>query len=161
MGQNKGLAQRIFNRKDFATITLDLELKNLTAATEILRSEAHPGPRESDTLAIGEAKTIEILEFDEDHIVLGSLVQFGALGHQVVLKVTVFSDDSREKRLFYFESQCKVTYFEKKLQGSENIYLAHLGPRSGDQECWNQLFRLYSEKQEQVNRFLEKVRGTE
>ncbi len=161
MGQNKGLAQRIFNRKDYGTITLDLELKNLTAATEILKSESLSAPKESATLAIGDSKTIEILEFDEERIVLGSTVQFGALGHQVVLKVSVFSEESRAKRLFYFESQCKITYFEKKLQGSQNIYLAHLGPRAGDQDCWNQLFRLYSEKQEEVNRFLGKIKGTE
>lgn len=158
MGQNKGIAQRIFNKKNFATITIDLSLRNLTTATQM---KDYVKNQSTESLSIGSSSALELLEFHEDHIVLGSAVQFGALGHQVVLDVKVFSAQTREKELLHFSSKLKVTYFEKKIQDPDPIYIAHLHPEEGDLANWNRLFELYAEKQELVNEYLSKVKGTE
>lgn len=142
MGQNKGIAQRIFNKKNFGSITIDLILKNVTTTTVT-------------------ASALEILEFQEDHFVLGSATQFGALGHQVILEVKIFSDQTRGKELFNFPSKCKVIFFEKKIQEPAPIFIAHLSPEAGDLVNWRRLVELYAVKQEQANEYIAKIKGTE
>lgn len=142
MGQNKGIAQRIFNKKNFGTITIDLTLQNLTTSTQT-------------------AESLELLEFEDDHIVLGTTVQFGALGHQIILDVAVFVDQTRQKEVLRFQSKCKVTFFEKKVQDPAPIFIAHIAPEAGDLMNWKRLIELYTEKQGQVNEYLGKIKGTE
>lgn len=141
MGQNKGIAQRIFNKKNFGTLMIDLILKNLTSSLSFTSG-------------------LELQEFHEDHLVLGASTQFGALGHQVILGVKIFSDQTREKELFHFESKCKVIYFEKKIQEPTAVFIAHLSPEAGDHANWKRLTELYAEKQVLVNEYLGKIRGT-
>lgn len=160
MGQNKGIAQRIFNRKDFGTITIELAIVNLTAATDMTPAgERTAGLREP--LTIGTSKALELLEFNEDHIVMGSTLRFGSLGHGIRIDVRVFSDQTRSKALMEFSSKCKISFFEEKKQNGGLIYLAHLSPQKGDAENWTRLYALYSRKQEEVNKYLDKIKGTE
>lgn len=160
MSDAKNVAEKLFSSDRYKRLTIKLSIKNLTANTEV--SDARVVRKQlNSSVKIGNAKALELLEFNHEYIVIGSTIQIGALGHQLELKVTVLDDIEDDKKLFAFKSEGKITMFERKKVDDKEVFIMRFNFQKGDQKNWDEINGIFASKQTEITQLFNKMKGIE
>lgn len=159
MSDVKRVADKLFNAEDYKNLTIKLSINNLTAKTQVTDARVIRKQINS-SLVLGSTKALELLECSDDYVIVGSTIQIGALGHDVEIKVAVFTDEEETEKLLAFKSRCKITMFEKRQVDDREVYFIHYTFQKGDYKFWKQLTDILHSKQKDINEMFKTFKGS-